>query len=72
MEKTSLSSNVNFAVVLHNGSAGEILTSVNRVTSGSVVETMSVNTRKNSCRSARDQELVRSEVTIKGMVSRKC
>ncbi len=39
MEKTSYSLNANFAVVLPNGSAGEIPISVNHATSGNAMAT---------------------------------
>ena len=58
MAQTSSILNADFVVLLHNGSAGAILTSVNRVTRGKLMEIMSVNILKLSFLSVLDLKRV--------------
>ena len=58
MAQTSSILNADFVVLLHNGSAGAILTSVNLVTRGKWMEIMSVNILKLSFLSVLDLKRV--------------
>ena len=58
MAQTSSILNADFVVLLHNGSAGAILTSANHVTRGKWMEIMSVNILKLSFLSVLDLKRV--------------
>ena len=58
MDQTLSILNADFVVLLHNGSAGAILTSVNLVTRGKWMEIMSVNILKLSFLSVLDLKRV--------------
>lgn len=65
-------SSANSVAVLLSGSVGVTPTSANHATSGSVVETMSVNIQRTSCQNARVRGHVQSEGATTGTGRKRC